>query len=77
MLVKTNKVFINPFLLILNYNLYEVEYKCSERQYSGFFLAKRGVIKENTVIQKKKIGDNVFIVTSKNRDNNDTSTFDC
>lgn len=77
MMVKTDKVFVNPFLLLLNYNLYDVNYECGNKNYSGLFLAKNGVIESNKVIQKKKIGGNIFIVTTCNEENNDISTFDC
>lgn len=71
LMVKTNIIFINPFLIILDYNLYEVEYICGDNELSGFFLAKAGSLKPNSIVQKKKICENVYMLVNKNRLDNE------
>lgn len=63
LMVKTHKIFLNPFLLLLGFNLYDVEYEYLNKERSGLFLAKTGILRIGEKKQIKELGDNVYIVT--------------
>ena len=65
LMAKTNLIFLNPFLLFLNYNLYQVEYNRGDSSKNALFLAKKNSLREGSAHHIKLLGDNVFIVTDE------------
>lgn len=67
LMVKSHKIFMNPFLLICGYNLYDVQYTSysSNKKGQELFFAKSKDMKVGLEVQKLKIIDNVYIILKK------------
>lgn len=66
--IKTNSVFLNPILALMNYNLFYVKYKKSNKssEYRAFFLVSNKNLACGDTCRIKQISNNFFLITDIN-----------
>lgn len=65
--LKTHKIFINPMLIIMGYNIYEVRYiRKDGSEGEDFFLVKGPRLQKNTDCRITQISEQLYLVTERN-----------